>query len=53
MTKETRYISFCKNVMVVAKTSNLPEYTRKYSPKKYKISQKITLLALKEYKKKL
>ncbi len=49
MTKKSRYISFCKAVRMVVKTSNLPKYTSKYSPKKYTVPQKITLLALKEY----
>ncbi|MFW6172367.1 MAG: IS5 family transposase [Elusimicrobiota bacterium] len=49
MVCENRYISFSKAVMMVVKTSNLPKYTSKYSPKKYTVSQKITLLALKEY----
>ncbi len=34
---------------MVVETSNLPKYTSKYSPKKYTVPQKITLLALKEY----
>jgi len=49
MTRKSRYISFCKAVRMVVKTSNLPKYTSKYSPKKYTVPQKITLSALKEY----
>ena len=52
MQKESRYIRFCKAVRMVVKTSNLPKYTSKYSPKKYTVPQKITLLALKEYENK-
>jgi len=52
MIDKNRYISFCKAIRMVVKTSNLPKYTSKYSPKKYTVPQKITLLALKEYENK-
>ncbi|MBS3816168.1 MAG: IS5 family transposase [Candidatus Thermoplasmatota archaeon] len=52
MIDKNRYISFCKAIMKVVETSNLPKYTSKYSPKKYTVVQHITLLALKEYENK-
>jgi len=49
MAKESRYIRFCKAVKLAVQASNLPEYSSKYSKKKYKVWQLVILLALKEY----